>query len=78
MELMSLLVALLLTGDQAMRGLTVSGLMQEARLARALKRDRGRQKRILASGIEYEYRPLQAALPQKPKRIRIMDNDDAE
>ena len=44
--------------------------MQEARLARALKRDRERQKRILASGIEYEYQPLQAALPQKPKRIR--------
>ena len=45
---------------------------------RALKRDKERQKRILASGIEYEYQPLQAALPQKPKRIKITDADDAE
>ncbi len=51
--------------------------MQEARLARALKRDKERQQRILASGIEYEYQPLQAALPQKPKRTRIADQDDA-
>ncbi|CAL5226161.1 g8985 [Coccomyxa viridis] len=44
---------------------------QQQRLERALRRDKQRQKRILDAGIEYDYKPLEAAVPPKAKHIRI-------
>jgi hypothetical protein len=49
---------------------------QAARLERAVRRDRGRAKRIADAGIEYTYEPLQAKLPQQPKRIKIADEEE--
>ena len=51
---------------------------QKARLQRAVRRDKGRAKRIADAGIEYAYKPLQAMLPQQPKRMKIADEGDAE
>ena len=45
--------------------------MQQQRLERALRRDKQRQKRILDAGIEYDYKPLEAAVPPKAKHIRL-------
>jgi nucleolar protein 15 len=39
------------------------------RVARAIKKDKIRQKKIAAAGIDYEYTPLQATAPQKPKKM---------
>ena len=44
---------------------------QQQRLERALRRDKQRQKRILESGIDYDYKPLEAAVPPKAKHTRI-------
>jgi hypothetical protein len=49
--------------------------MQQARLERAIRRDKQRQKRILESGIDYKYEPLADAVPPKPKKIKISDED---
>ena len=40
--------------------------MQQQRLERALRRDKQRQKRIRDSGIEYEYKPLEAVVAPRP------------
>ena len=45
--------------------------MQQQRLDRALRRDKQRQKRILDSGIDYDYKPLEAAVPPKAKHTRL-------
>ena len=41
---------------------------ESARLARAVKRDRLRQKAIADAGIDFEYKGLASALPAKAKR----------
>lgn len=41
------------------------------RAAALIKRDRARQKRIAAAGIDYEYEPLAAQQPQKSKKIKF-------
>lgn len=41
------------------------------RAAALIKRDRARQKRITAAGIDYEYEPLAAQQPQKSKKIKF-------
>ena len=51
---------------------------QKARIQRAVRRDKGRAKRIADAGIDYAYEPLQAKLPQQPKRMQIVDDGDAE
>ena len=66
------------SGEHACHEYRWQCLLQQARLARALRRDRERQKRILDSGIEYSYEPLQAAVAKKPKHTRIAQEDDAE
>jgi nucleolar protein 15 len=45
-----------------------SGSESDARVARALKRDKVRQKAIAAAGIQYSYDSLADALPKKAKR----------
>ncbi len=45
--------------------------VQQQRLERALRRDKQRQKRIQDAGIEYDYKPLEAAVPPKAKHIRL-------
>ena len=45
--------------------------LQQQRLERALRRDKQRQKRIRDSGIEYEYKPLEAAVVPKAKHTRL-------
>ena len=44
---------------------------QQQRLERALRRDKQRQKRIQDAGIEYDYKPLEAAVPPKAKHTRL-------
>ena len=41
------------------------------RVASLLKRDKARQKRIAAAGIDYEYEPLAAQQPQKAKMTKF-------
>jgi hypothetical protein len=41
------------------------------RVASLLKRDKARQKRIAAAGIDYEYEPLAAQQPQKAKKTKF-------
>jgi nucleolar protein 15 len=43
------------------------------RIASLLRRDKKRQQRIAAAGIDYEYDGLAAALPGKAKRIKFVD-----
>ena len=47
--------------------------LQQQRLERALRRDKQRQKRIRDSGIDYEYKPLEAAVAPKAKHTRLDD-----
>mmetsp|Transcript_3058 Transcript_3058/g.8908 ORF Transcript_3058/g.8908 Transcript_3058/m.8908 type:complete len:212 (-) Transcript_3058:334-969(-) len=49
---------------------------EAARLGRALKRDRARQKAIADSGIDYSYDGLAQSLPKKAKRT-VFAADDA-
>lgn len=41
------------------------------RVAALLKRDKQRQKRIAAAGIDYQYEPLAAQQQQKAKKIKF-------
>jgi hypothetical protein len=41
------------------------------RAAALIRRDRTRQKRIVAAGINYEYEPLAAQQPAKSKKIKF-------
>lgn len=49
--------------------------LQQARLERALRRDKQRQKRLLEAGIDYEYKPLEAALAPKPKHKTFNEDE---
>jgi hypothetical protein len=48
---------------------------QAARVQRVLRRDEERQKRIKAAGIDYEYKPIAAALPPQPKVTKFDEID---
>jgi hypothetical protein len=48
---------------------------QAARVQRVLRRDEERQKRIKAAGIDYEYKPVTAALPPQPKATKLDEID---
>ena len=43
------------------------------RVARAIKKDKQRQRRIAEAGIEYEYPPLMSLVPAKPKKTLFDD-----
>lgn len=49
--------------------------LQQARLKRAMRRDKQRQKRLLESGIDYKYDPLEAALPPKAKHQKFSEDE---
>eukprot|EP00877_Chromochloris_zofingiensis_P014444 jgi/Chrzof1/9253/UNPLg00220.t1 len=42
-----------------------------ARMARILRKDRQRQKKIAAAGIDYEYQGLHTQLPPKAKKVKF-------
>lgn len=44
---------------------------QTTRLARVLKRDQQRQKRIQEAGIDYDYESLSTVVPKKPKHMKF-------
>ncbi|CAL8463903.1 g3438 [Coccomyxa elongata] len=48
---------------------------QQARLERAVRRDKQRQKRLLESGIDYKYDPLEAALPPTAKHQKFNEDE---
>ena len=50
------------------------------RVARSIKKDKLRQKKIKEAGIDYEYPPLEELIPSKPTRkvFAAGDDDDDE
>ena len=44
---------------------------EQTRVKRTIAKDRQRQQRIKAAGIDYEYEPLQAQIPAKPSHKKF-------
>lgn len=41
------------------------------RVAALIRKDRARRAKIAAAGIDYEYEPLEAQQPAKPKKVKF-------
>lgn len=48
------------------------------RVARSIKKDEARRKKIKEAGIDYEYPPLQDLVPSRPKRQVFTSPDDED